>query len=69
MLNKIIMKNTLAFIILSLAVSTFAQDNIKDTTPFNTVSFESLLNSTNMIFEPPKDYIEVEPIENRVVKG
>lgn len=40
------------------------QDTLQQDT-INTVTFESLLDSTNMIFEPPKNYIEIEPIENR----
>mgnify|MGYP001144088624 CR=1 FL=1 len=31
----------------------------------NAAVFQSFWDSTNMIFEPPKDYIEIEPIENR----
>lgn len=30
-----------------------------------TVTFKNLLDSNNMTFEVPKDYIEIEPIENR----
>lgn len=40
------------------------QDTLKQDS-IHTITFESLLDSTNMIFEPPKDFIETEPIENR----
>ena len=51
------MKNIFTSAFLFLAVTAFAQDT-------TSLTFENLLDSNNMIFDIPKKYIEVKPIEN-----
>lgn len=60
------MRAKLIFTILTtvaLAITGFSQ-NSTNTDTTTSWSFESLLDSNNMTFEPPKGFIETEPIEN-----
>ena len=63
-MNNKIWKIIFLAIGISLSNSVFSQDSLKVDT-LNTVTFEMLLDSANMIFEAPKGYTEIEPIQNR----
>jgi hypothetical protein len=60
--------NSFKFIFSVLAVgisnTISCQDSLKVDTS-NIITFEMLLDSNNMVFNAPKDFIEVEPIQNR----
>ena len=60
-------KNIMRLIIITMLISfsnlMFSQDSLGVDT-LKQVTFEMLLDSTNMTFEVPIDYIEVQPIQN-----
>lgn len=62
------MNKVLKIIFLSIGIISsnliYCQDSLKVDTS-NKLTFEMLLDSTKMMFEAPKDFIEIEPIQNR----